>query len=164
MRISSDVAGANLDSAVRTRGRGNSGARATQSAEANGVSAATQTPTTQAAQTSKGSTDAGPAATVTISNKARVALRAAGATPTEISRVNLSDKYAVQRAIQKARMSRAKAGANASGSTNTNGASGATSADAHAAPVSQTRIAVAAASSTEANDENSASAEPHAST
>jgi hypothetical protein len=62
-------------------------------------------------------TDAGPAAKVAISNKARAALRAAGATPGDISKVNLNDKNAVARAVQKARLSHSTSVANANNTT-----------------------------------------------
>jgi len=53
-------------------------------------------------------TDAGPAAKVTISSKARAAMKAAGVDQTEIARTNLADKNAVSRAIQRARASHGK--------------------------------------------------------
>lgn len=73
--------------------------------------------TAQTASSPTAPTDAGPAAKVTISNKARAALRAAGATPNDISKVNLSDKNAVARAVQKARMSHSTSVANANNTT-----------------------------------------------
>ncbi len=59
-----------------------------------------------ATSTASAATDPGPAARVAISSKARAALRAAGVPSNEIARINLSDKNAVARAIQRARMAR----------------------------------------------------------
>lgn len=52
--------------------------------------------------------DSAAATKVTISNKFRVALRAAGVSANEIIRINLNDKAAVAAAIQKARLAHSK--------------------------------------------------------
>ncbi len=53
---------------------------------------------------SNATSSAGPAATVSISSDARTLLRQAGVSQSDISRINLKDKNAVMRAIQRARM------------------------------------------------------------
>jgi hypothetical protein len=51
--------------------------------------------TSQAVPPNSAAGDSSPAAKVTISNKARAALRAAGASPNDIAKVDLADKNAV---------------------------------------------------------------------
>jgi hypothetical protein len=60
----------------------------------------------------------GPAAKVAISNKARATLRAAGMSPSDIAQVNLTDKNAVARALQKARMNHGKLHASTTSAAN----------------------------------------------
>jgi hypothetical protein len=110
MNISPQLAG--VATAATTRVSAN-GANNVRSAATNGA-----TQTAPAASASSTNTDAGPAARVTISNKARAQLKAAGVSPNEIAKINLNDKNAVARAIQKARMSRGKPIASASNATN----------------------------------------------
>ena len=64
--------------------------------------------------------DSNQAATVEISNQARAALRAAGASQNDIARVNLTDKNSVTRAIQRARLSHGKPAAKPPSAANSN--------------------------------------------
>ena len=72
--------------------------------------------------TASGTNGIGPAATVTISSDARNTLRAAGVPANEIARINLKDKAAVSRAIQRARMSRGQRTGTTAKSPGANGA------------------------------------------
>lgn len=68
---------------------------------ADAAAPATSAKTTKATEQAR--KDPGPAATVDISNEARNRLRQAGAASADIAKVNLKDRGAVDRAVQKAR-------------------------------------------------------------
>jgi hypothetical protein len=72
---------------------------------------AATSPQTNSAGTASAKSSSGQASTVTISAKAREALRVVGATPTEIAKVNLTDGMAVKRAVQAARLAHSKGSA-----------------------------------------------------
>jgi len=95
MQMTFKVTTATAETAARTN------TRATSAAEAKATNTSNST---ESAVSKSPSSGAGPAATVSISNDARTKLRAAGVSTNEIARINLKDKNAVNRAIQRARM------------------------------------------------------------
>ncbi|HEY5961143.1 MAG TPA: hypothetical protein VIV60_31515 [Polyangiaceae bacterium] len=128
MNISAQLAGVAAATAARVSANSVNDARSNATNPGRGAQGGSATNANVTA-----TADAGPAARVTISNKARAQLRAAGVSPNEIAKVNLTDKNAVARAIQKARMARGKPSANTSSATS------------NAANTSKAQVAVAPA-------------------
>jgi len=103
MNISQALANKTTEPTIRT---------ATQPTSLSGTGKSDPSNANGTASVPNGTPGAGPASTVTISSDARNALRTAGVSANEISHINLKDKGAVARAIQRAKMTRAQHSAN----------------------------------------------------
>jgi len=147
MNISTALANKTIEPTIRT---------STKPTSSSGTGKSDPSNANATAAPHNGATGAGPASTVTISNDARNALRTAGVPASEISRINLKDKGAVARAIQRARMTRGQhstTGAKASG----NGANSASTAVRDVTPENpgSTRVSASQSDSTKSQGSTS---------